>query len=144
MRKKMNALILTLIFLLPGIGLLGASEPHQSEEPGRVEEIANGHLALDIGSIEEDFQRDNLPEVDFPGSESVPQKLGYNYGIEDATGQGNVRASAVKMGVEYKVTEKSSLGIEASKEVHDSRDAAAWGKSVKDETAAGVKYKVSF
>ncbi len=73
-----------------------------------------------------------------------PKKLGYNLGIEDATGEGNVRVSNAKIGVDYKVSKNSTVGVEARQGIHDTQDAAAWGKSVNDETAARAKYKLSF
>ncbi|MFA7255121.1 MAG: hypothetical protein WC133_03365 [Candidatus Omnitrophota bacterium] len=86
------------------------------------------------------------PELlEIPGAgEADQKKLGYNLGIEDVTGRGNVRASNLKIGVDYKVSKNSSVGIEARQGVHDTQDAAAWGASVDDETAARAKYKLSF
>ncbi|MFH0985048.1 MAG: thermonuclease family protein [Candidatus Omnitrophota bacterium] len=72
------------------------------------------------------------------------KKLGYKLGLEDVTGRGDVRASNAKIGVDYKVSENSTVGVEASQGIHDSQDAAAWGKSVDDATAAQAKYKISF
>jgi hypothetical protein len=77
-------------------------------------------------------------------AEAEKKKVGYKFGLEDVTGQGTVRASNLKMGVDYKVSERSSVGVEASQGLHDTNDAAAWGKSVDDETAAKARYKVSF
>lgn len=76
--------------------------------------------------------------------EAGPKKLDYKFGIEDATGRGDVRASNAKVGVDYKVSENATLGVEASQGIHDSQDAAAWGKSVDDATAAKAKYKITF
>ena len=72
------------------------------------------------------------------------KRLRYNSSIEDATGRGNVRVAKAKIGVEYKVSVNSTVGVEASRGIHDTRDASAWGKSVKDEKAAQVKYKLLF
>ncbi len=93
-----------------------------------------------------------LNEVTFePGPPEIPdavkadqKKLGYNLGFEDSTGQGDVRASNFKIGVNYKVSENSTVGVEASRGIHDTQDAAAWGRSVDDENAAQAKYKLSF
>lgn len=73
------------------------------------------------------------------------KKLGYSYGLQDVTPSGgNVRATTAKVGVDYKVTERASLGVETARTIHDSQDAAAWGESVKDENSAEVKYKLEF
>jgi len=76
--------------------------------------------------------------------EASPKRLGYNLGIEDATGRSNVRIEKAKIGVEYKVSENATVGVETSRGIHDARDASAWGRSVKDEKAAQVKYKLLF
>ena len=72
------------------------------------------------------------------------KKLDYKLGIDDVTGRSSVRASNVKIGVDYKVSPNATLGVEATQGLHDSQDAAAWGKSADDETAAQAKYKLSF
>ena len=77
-------------------------------------------------------------------SEGDKKKLGYTFGLEDATGLGSVRASKAKVGVDYKVSENATVGVEAKQGLHDANDASAWGKSVEDETAAQAKYKLSF
>jgi hypothetical protein len=71
-------------------------------------------------------------------------RLRPNLDIEDATGRGNVRVVKAKIGVEYKVSENSTVGVEAIRGIHDARDASGWGHSVKDEKAAQVKYKILF
>jgi hypothetical protein len=76
--------------------------------------------------------------------EANPNRLRPNLDIEDATGRGNVRVAKAKIGVEYKVSENSAVGVEAIRGIHDARDASAWGHSVKDEKAAQVKYKILF
>ena len=73
-----------------------------------------------------------------------PEKLDYRVGFEDATGGRVVRVAKLKVGVDYKVFPNNSLGVEASRGIHDPNDAAAWDESVKDENAAKVKYKVLF
>ena len=79
------------------------------------------------------------------GAEAGRQKkMGYNFGVEDATGHGEVRASKAKVGVDYKMSQNATVGVEASRGIHDSQDAAAWGRSVEDENAAKAKYKLSF
>lgn len=73
------------------------------------------------------------------------KKLGYSYGLQDATESGgNVRATTAKVGLDFKVTPRTSLGVEAARKIHDSQDAAAWGETVEDENSAEVKYKLSF
>jgi endonuclease YncB( thermonuclease family) len=72
------------------------------------------------------------------------KKVNYKFGIEDATGLGNVRTSNAKVGADYKVSKNATVGVEASQGIHDTQDAAAWGQSVDDETAAQAKYKLSF
>ena len=76
--------------------------------------------------------------------EAHPKKLGYKLALEDATGSGNVRVANAKIGVEYKVSENSTVGVEAIRGIHDARDASSWGKPVKDEKAALAKYKILF
>ena len=76
--------------------------------------------------------------------EANPNRLRPNLDIEDATGRGNVRVVKAKIGVEYKVSENSTVGVEAIRGIHDTRDASTWGHSVKDEKAAQVKYKILF
>ncbi len=76
--------------------------------------------------------------------EADKKKLGYDFGIEDATGQGKVRTSSAKVGVNYKVSQNSTVGVELKRGLHDAQDAAAWGKSVDDENAAQAKYKLLF
>ncbi|MEI7751362.1 MAG: thermonuclease family protein [Candidatus Omnitrophota bacterium] len=76
--------------------------------------------------------------------EADQENLDYKLGLEDATGLGNVRASSAKIGVDYKVSENSTVGVEARQGIHDTGDAKAWGQSVDDETAAQAKYKISF
>jgi endonuclease YncB( thermonuclease family) len=77
-------------------------------------------------------------------AEADQKKLNYKFGIEDATSFGNVRASNAKVGADYKVSENATVGVEARQGIHDAKDAAAWGQSVDDETAAQAKYKLSF
>ena len=77
-------------------------------------------------------------------AEADQKKLDYNVGVEDATGQGNVRVSTAKAGVDYKMSKNATVGVQASQQIHDSQDAAAWGGADDDETAAQAKYKLSF
>jgi len=72
------------------------------------------------------------------------KKPGYSLGVEDVTGQGNVRASKAKVGVDYNVSKRATVRVEVSRGIHDSQDAAAWSRSVEDENAAKAKYKISF
>jgi len=76
--------------------------------------------------------------------EAARADLDYHVGVEDATGLGNVRASNAKIGVDYKVSPNSTVGVEASRKINDAQDAAAWGKSTDDGNAAQAKYKLSF
>lgn len=89
-----------------------------------------------------------IPGPESPGitdkKEADRKKLGYRLGIEDATSYGKVRASNVKIGADYKVSENATVGVEASRKIYDSQDAAAWGSSVEDEHTAQAKYKLSF
>ena len=78
------------------------------------------------------------------GVKAGPKKMLLNLNVEDVTGIGNVRVVKPRIGVEYKVSENSAIGVEASRGIHDTLDAAAWGKPVKDEKAAEVKYKILF
>ena len=83
------------------------------------------------------------PEI--PGeAEAKKKKIDYSFGLEDTTRQGSVRASNVTVGVDYKVSENATVGVAASQGIHDSQDAAAWGGSADDETAAQAKYTLSF
>ena len=77
-------------------------------------------------------------------AEADRKSLDYHVGVEDATGLGNVRASNAKIGVDYKVSPNSTVGVEASRKINDVQDAAAWGKSTDDGNAAQAKYKLSF
>ena len=77
-------------------------------------------------------------------AETDQKKVGYHFGVEDATGLGNVRASNAKIGVDYKVSENATVGVEAGRKIYDSQDAAAWEKSAKDGSSAQAKYKLSF
>lgn len=77
-------------------------------------------------------------------AETGQKKLGYHFGIEDATGLGNVRASNAKVGVDYKMSENSTVGVEAGRKINDAQDAAAWEKSTEDGNTAQAKYKLSF
>ena len=79
-----------------------------------------------------------------PDSAEKPKKISFNYGIDDSTGQGNVRAVTAKAGVDLKVTERAAVGVEVSKKIHDTQDAAAWNQKAEDENEAKVKYKLSF
>jgi len=76
--------------------------------------------------------------------ESDQKNMDYKLGLEDVTGLGNVRASNAKIGVDYKMSDNSTVGVEARQGIHDTQDAKAWGQSVDDETAAQAKYKLSF
>ena len=76
--------------------------------------------------------------------EDGPRKLHYNFSVEDVTGRGNVRVFNTKIGVEYEVAENRAIGVEAIRGIQDSQDAAAWGKSAKEEKTAQVKYKIFF
>ncbi len=72
------------------------------------------------------------------------KKFLYNFSVEDTTGFGSVRVSKPKLSVEYMVSENAAIGVEASREIHDSVDAEAWGKSANEEKAAQLKYKLLF
>jgi hypothetical protein len=96
-----------------------------------------------IFTLNQEALESKIPEIP-DAAKTGPQKLGYNFGVEDATGRGDVRVSNAKIGVDYKVSENSTVGVEASQGIHDSQDAAAWGRSVEDETSAQAKYKLSF
>lgn len=86
-----------------------------------------------------------LAQPEIPGkAEAEKKKMDYNFGLEDTTRQGSVRASNVTIGVDYKVSENATVGVEASRGIHDAQDAAAWGDSADDETAAHAKYKLAF
>lgn len=85
------------------------------------------------------------PRAPEAAASSGDQKVDYKFGIEDATSSsGYVRTAHVKVGMDYKVSDQSALGIEARRRIHDSQDAAAWGRSVEDENAAQAKYKLEF
>jgi len=77
-------------------------------------------------------------------AETDQKKVGYHFGVEDATGLGSVRASNAKVGVDYKMSENSTVGVEAGRTINDAQDAAAWEKSAKDGNSAQAKYKLSF
>lgn len=89
-----------------------------------------------------------IPEPEQPAipveQEADQKKIGYNFGIDDTTGRGSVRTSKAKIGVDYKVSKDSTVGVEASRKIHDAQDAEAWGKSVDDDHEAQVKYKLLF
>lgn len=74
----------------------------------------------------------------------APKKLRYNFNLEDATGPGDVRIMDTRIGVEYHTSQNYAVGVEASRGIHDTQDASAWGRSIKDENAAQVKYKKFF
>lgn len=78
------------------------------------------------------------------GAKAKKKKMGYSLGLEDVTDQGSVRASNIKIGIDYKVSKNASVGVAATRGIHDTKDAAAWGNSVDDETAAQANYKLLF
>lgn len=93
--------------------------------------------------MDETVLKPEFPEI--PETEETQlRKVAYHFGVEDVTGRGDVRASNAKISVDYKVSQNATVGVEARQGMHDSQDAAAWGKSVDDETAAQAKYKLSF
>lgn len=89
-------------------------------------------VALDIIEESPDTEKQSL------------QKLSFQPMIKDATGHSTVRTTQVAAEILYRLSEKSSLGLVASKEFHDAQDAKAWNEKVKSEEVAGVKYRLNF
>lgn len=149
--RALTIILLGLFFVAAEIFMLfqDKNKSFQNESlistQGRIPEAIQEKVTVKklVYSLSEEELEPELLEI--PGAgEANPKKLGYDFGIEDVTGQGNVRASNLKIGVDYKVSENSTVGVEARQGVHDTQDAAAWGASMDDETAARAKYKLSF
>ncbi len=115
--------------------LLGEQSPEPLPAEAIPEKMVFTLSEVDLGAEQ--------PEI--PGEAEVKKKkIDYNFGLEDTTRQGSVRASNVTVGVDYKVSENATVGVTASQGIHDTKDAAAWGGSADDETAAQAKYKLAF
>lgn len=133
--------------IIPGLEYPGI--PDEAEAELLLEEQFHGSspaeavpekVVFSLSEVDLELKR---PEI--PGdTEAKKKKMDYNFGLEDTTRQGSVRASNVKIGVDYKVSDNATVGVEASRGIHDTKDAAAWGGSADDETAAQAKYKLSF
>ena len=72
------------------------------------------------------------------------KKFSINYGLVEKAGESVVRMKQLKLGADYQMTDRQSVGVETSQEFKDSQDAQAWDKAPKGEQAANVKYKLSF
>jgi hypothetical protein len=126
----------------PGIPGEAESKPLLEEEP-RESSPAEAIPEKMVFTLSEVYLE--LAQTEIPGeAEAKKKKMDYNFGLEDTTRQGSVRASNVTVGVDYKVSENATVGVAASQGIHDSQDAAAWGSSTDDETAAHAKYKLAF
>jgi hypothetical protein len=133
--------------VLPGLeypGIPGATEPETIPEeqisgPSQTEVDAE-RMVFTVSAADLELAQPEVPVE----AEGEKKKIDYNLGFEDTTRQGSVRASNVIIGVDYKVSENATVGVAASQGIHDSQDAAAWGGSSDDETAAHAKYKLAF
>ena len=124
---------------IPGEAGSKALLEEQPPEPSPAETVPE-IMVFSLSEVDLELEQ---PEI--PGdTEAKKKKMDYNFGLEDTTRQGSVRASNVKIGVDYKVSDNATVGVEASRGIHDTKDAAAWGGSADDETAAQAKYKLSF
>lgn len=83
-----------------------------------------------------------IPPIVQPVSES--RKIDYEIFSEDATRIQSARAVNITAAVTYKVNEKAKIGVEASQEIHDLKDAKAWGKEHEDVQEARIKYNLAF
>ena len=72
------------------------------------------------------------------------KKFSFNYGAIEVQDRDAVRLKGAKVGVDYHVDAQQSVGVEGSQQLYDRQDAEAWGKDAKDESAAGIKYKLIF
>jgi len=115
----------------------------QATEPSDIlgrEDWAELEQELSLQPLEMDQEFSSSPLKPEPKR----KKFGFNYGLDDSTGLGDVRAKTVTAGVDYNMTERASLGVAAGRKIYDSEDAAAWDQTVEDENTAQVKYKLSF
>ncbi len=92
-----------------------------------------------------------LPEYDpaavqfNPESEDTKEKkVSFNYGAMEASAQDVVRLKGAKIGIDYHVDDRHSVGVEGSQQIYDRQDAKAWDRKAKDESTAEVKYKLKF
>jgi len=72
------------------------------------------------------------------------KKFSFNYGALAVEDRDAVRLKGAKVGVDYHVDDQHSVGVESSQQIYDRQDAKAWGESGKDESTAGIKYKLIF
>lgn len=85
------------------------------------------------------------PAVEPPeDTEDEKKKISFRYGAVETPTQGVVRLSGAKIGVDYHVDDRHTIGVESSQQFYDRQDARAWGRSGEDESAAEVKYKLKF
>ncbi len=100
--------------------------------------------AAQILAAETAREQSLLPVLPEKKPKKKKKKIKLNYGIVAGQPQGEIRTSGARVGVDYEVTGRHSVGVETRHAMYDRQDAAAWDKDGEDEDAAEVKYKLSF
>jgi hypothetical protein len=136
MKSKIVILLWLLVIVMVGIGIYIFQKKSADVKERKADQISTPTSKDNMVSVE---GREALVSI-----ETKKSKIDYGYSVEDSTGEANVRATTAKIGADYRVTERSALGVEAGRTMHDTRDAAAWKRSVEDENTAQIKYKLSF
>lgn len=127
-------------FLLLALTIVGVFLLVKSKRSNEPDNRSNQKTVYTLG---ENISGEEEP-ITPPDIAAKPKKLSYSYGVDDSTGQGDVRSATAKTGVDYKVSERAFVGVEAGRKIHDTQDAAAWNRKVEDENEAQVKYKLAF
>ncbi|MBP9865116.1 MAG: hypothetical protein KBC91_01795 [Candidatus Omnitrophica bacterium] len=83
-----------------------------------------------------------VPKVE--SGNQLMNRFSFNYGALEVEDKDAVRLKGAKVGVDFHVDEQQSVGVETSQTIYDRQDAKAWGESGKDESTAGIKYKLIF
>jgi hypothetical protein len=117
------------------------------EESPQLPAMSLEHLEVKTAVLSVPAAPELLPPAVPAASNSEIQKMrkfSFNYGALEAEDKGAVRLKGAKLGVDFHVDEQQSVGVETSQQLYDRQDAKAWGESGKDESTAGIKYKLIF
>lgn len=153
--------LLGLIWLMPHMRIqemekvrrhMGASAVEDSREAGALFSLSQGLVAGAQQEILSDAVIIALPEGDpgelqetknKEGSAGIRDRVVLGFDSRDTTGHRDVRSQAYKVGVGYKVSDNSVLGLEAQKELHDSNDARN-SETPEERDVMQVRYKLKF
>jgi len=103
----------------------------------------NGNKVIPIEPLVESYDPAVIPLNSEPNVLKM-RRFSFNYGALEVQDRDAVRLKGAKVGIDYYVDEQQSVGVETSQQIYDRQDAGAWDKDAKDESTAGIKYKLIF